>query len=85
VKLHELQEESYRRASPGILSSWPPEHALDAGELRSFLHERRYCVLATATGRGRPEARPVAFTVFGESFWFGSGASGRLRNVERSA
>ena len=61
------------------------EHALDDGELEAFLEERLYCVLATASPRGRAQARPVGFTVFGGAFWFATVAGGRLRNVERTA
>jgi len=81
LTLYDVQEASYRRASAGILSSWPPEQALDAEELDAFLDERRYCVLATATTRGRPQARPVGFVSFGDALWFATGASGRLENL----
>jgi nitroimidazol reductase NimA-like FMN-containing flavoprotein (pyridoxamine 5'-phosphate oxidase superfamily) len=53
-------------------------------ELDSFLAERTYCVLATVSGTRRPQARPVAFTVFREAFWFATVAGGRLRNVEHT-
>jgi hypothetical protein len=84
LSLHDIQQASYRRASAGILSSWPPEHALDARELEAFLAEARYCVLATATTAGRPQARPVAFIPRGDALWFATAASGRLRNLERT-
>ena len=41
---------------------------MDADELRSFLAGHRYCVLATATSKTHPVARPVAFTVVSASF-----------------
>lgn len=78
-----LQEESYARAGPGLASSWPPESAMNAEQLRSFLEERRYCVLATTTGRGHAIARPVIFTVVEASFWFATVKGARLRNLER--
>ncbi len=81
--LHELQEASYRGADGALRGSWPHEQAMDAPGLRAFLDERRYCVLATTTANGRAQARPVAFTVFQEVFWFGTVAGGRLRNLER--
>jgi nitroimidazol reductase NimA-like FMN-containing flavoprotein (pyridoxamine 5'-phosphate oxidase superfamily) len=84
VTLHEIQEASYRRASSGILGSWPAERSLGAGELAAFLEERRYCVLATSTLRGRPQARPVAFIPFDDALWFATGASGRLSNLEHT-
>jgi hypothetical protein len=84
VTLYEVQEASYRRASAGILSSWPPEQSLGAAELTAFLDECRYCVLATTTARGRPQARPVAFVPFEDGLWFATGASGRLENLERT-
>ena len=34
---------------------------MDAAELGVFLAERTYCVVATTTGRGRAQARPVGF------------------------
>src|SRR5258708_967448 len=78
-----LQEASYVRADRGLRSSWPRESAMSAEELQSFLHECRYCVLATTTAQGHAQARPVAFTVMGASFWFATVAGGRLRNLER--
>jgi nitroimidazol reductase NimA-like FMN-containing flavoprotein (pyridoxamine 5'-phosphate oxidase superfamily) len=57
---------------------------MSASELESFLAERTYCVLATTTGRNRPQARPVAFTALGDSIWFATVAGGRLRNIERT-
>ena len=84
MSLHDVQTASYRRASAGILSSWPPEQSLGAAELEAFLDERRYCVLATTTGRGRPQARPVAFIPHGDALWFATGPSGRLDNLQRT-
>jgi len=83
LTLHDVQEASYRRASEGILASWPPENALGEAELEAFLEECRYCVLATTTSRGRPQARPVAFVALGGVLWFATGASGRLKNLRR--
>ncbi len=57
---------------------------MDAGQLARFLTEHHYCVLATASPKGRPQARPVAFTVVGSSFWLATVAGNRLRNVERT-
>ncbi len=82
--LHELQEASYRGAGGALRGSWPYAQAMDAAGLEGFLDERRYCVLATATAKGRPQARPVAFAVLGDVFWFGTVAGGRLRNLERT-
>jgi nitroimidazol reductase NimA-like FMN-containing flavoprotein (pyridoxamine 5'-phosphate oxidase superfamily) len=84
VSLHDIQEASYSRASRGILSSWPREHSLGQAELDAFLAEARYCILATTTARGRPQARPVAFIPLGDTLWFATAASGRLRNLERA-
>lgn len=60
-----VQENSHKRASSSLASSWPPESAMDVDQLRSFLEHRHYCVLATTNREGRPVARPVAFTVLG--------------------
>jgi predicted nuclease with RNAse H fold len=84
-ELGRVQAASYERAGVALSGSWPHEHALDDGELEAFLEERLYCVLATASPRGRAQARPVGFTVFGGAFWFATVAGGRLRNVERTA
>jgi nitroimidazol reductase NimA-like FMN-containing flavoprotein (pyridoxamine 5'-phosphate oxidase superfamily) len=79
-----IQQASYERAGSGLRGAWPPESAMDASQLASFLVERRFCVLATTTPKGRPQARPVGFTVFGTSFWVATVAGGRLRNVEQT-
>jgi hypothetical protein len=79
-----VQENSYKRAGPGLLSSWPPESAMGADELRAFLEEHDYCVLATTNRDDHPIARPLAFVVLGASFWFATVAGPRLRNLERT-
>jgi nitroimidazol reductase NimA-like FMN-containing flavoprotein (pyridoxamine 5'-phosphate oxidase superfamily) len=79
-----LQAASYARAGSGLRSSWPPASAMATDELRSFLEAHRYCVLATVTSKGRPLARPVAFTVLGSSFWFATVAGARLGSLERT-
>lgn len=56
---------------------------MDAAQLRAFLDQHHYCVLATTTARGRAQARPLAFTVVGASLWFASVAGSRLRNLQR--
>jgi len=81
--LGRIQDASYERAGPALSGSWPPETAMDTAQLVSFLDERRYCVLATTTAEGHAQARPVAFTVLGASFWFATVAGDRLRNLER--
>ena len=82
--LARIQETSYERAGRALSGSWPPESAMDAAGLAAFLDERRYCVLATTTAKGHAQARPVAFTVLGASFWFATVAGDRLRNLERT-
>ena len=83
MTLHEVQAASYRRAGGALTGSWPEAQAMDAEALEAFVSARRYCVLATAQADGRPQARPVAFTVLGNAIWFATVAGGRLRNVER--
>ena len=83
-RLIELQHESLARAGEALHRSWPPESAMDAAELRAFLEAHTFCVLATTDARGRAQARPVAYTVLGASFWFATVAGHRLRNVERT-
>ncbi len=78
-----IQEASYRRARRLPAESWPPTQAMDAGELGAFLDERRYCVVATATDRGRAQARPVGFAVWGDALWLATVAGRRLHNLRR--
>ena len=79
-----IQEKSYERAAPTLRSSWPAESAMDVEQLDCFLTEHHYCVLATVTTKGRPQARPIAYTVLGCSFWFATVAGARLRNLEHT-
>ena len=82
--LTRIQQKSYERAATALRSAWPPESAMGAEQLVGFLTEHHYCVLATVTSKGLPQARPVAFTVLGSSFWFATVAGARLRNLERT-
>ena len=84
MSLIQLQQTSYGRAGGALTGSWPEAHAMDGEGLDAFLDERRYCVLATALQDGRPQARPVAFTVLGDEIWFATVAGGRLRNLRRA-
>jgi nitroimidazol reductase NimA-like FMN-containing flavoprotein (pyridoxamine 5'-phosphate oxidase superfamily) len=84
VGLIELQRESFERAGPGLRASWPAETAMDAEELEVFLGAHRYCVLATASSKGRPLARPVAFLVLDTSVWLATVDGSRLRNLRRT-
>jgi len=79
-----IQAASYERADRALAGSWPREQSMDDATLRDFLDERRYCVLATGSPRGRAQARPVGFLVVGDVFWFATVAGGRLRNLERT-
>ena len=79
-----VQEASFAGADGALRGSWSPERTMGAVELESFLEERTFCVLATTTGKGRPQARPIAFAVFGDAFWFATVAGGRLRNLRRT-
>jgi predicted nuclease with RNAse H fold/nitroimidazol reductase NimA-like FMN-containing flavoprotein (pyridoxamine 5'-phosphate oxidase superfamily) len=83
--LAQLQAVSFDRAGPALTRSWSERQAMGGDELRAFLDERRYCVLATAAARGRAQARPVGFAVYGDAFWFASVEGGRLRNLRRTA
>jgi hypothetical protein len=65
--LTRIQQKSYEQAATAIRNSWPPESAMGAEQLVGFLTEHHYCVLATVTSKGLPQARPVAFTVLGSS------------------
>ncbi len=52
---------------------------MGAEQLVGFLTEHHYCVLATVTPKGLPQARPVAFTVLGSAFWFATVPGARLK------
>jgi hypothetical protein len=82
--LIEMQERTYATAGEALRRSWPPELAMDSATLRDFLEQHMFCVFAAADARGRPQARPVAFTVLRSSFWFATVAGARLRNVQRT-
>ena len=79
-----VQEASHRSADAALRASWPRERAMGAAELAAFLDERLYCVLATTTGAGHAQARPVGFIVLDGAFWFATVAGGRLRNLRRT-
>ena len=76
-----IQAASYERAAPALLGSWPRERALGADGLAAFLDSQRFCVLATVTASGRPQARPVRFAVADCAFWIATVGGARLRNV----
>ena len=76
-----LQEASYANAAAGLRASWPEASAMSAERLAAFLAEQPYCVLATTRPDGRPQARPVAFSVHDGAFWIASIAGARLRNL----
>ena len=86
MSLLEIQQASYRRGrTVRSAAAWPPEQAMGADELDAFLAERallRPC--DRRPPKGRPQARPVAFTVLGDSLWFATVAGGRLKNLERT-
>ena len=77
----EIQERSYARASPSILTSYPHNRAMDGPRLAAVLDGKRYAVCATARQDGRPQASPVAFIIWNEGFWFASVRGARLRNL----
>jgi PPOX class probable F420-dependent enzyme len=55
-------------------------------ELRAFLRERRYAVLATHDADGAIHLTPIWFLFEGDCFYFGSSSGSRkVKNVERSA
>jgi nitroimidazol reductase NimA-like FMN-containing flavoprotein (pyridoxamine 5'-phosphate oxidase superfamily) len=84
LSLFEIQQASYVRADGALRGAWPAEQAMSHDELEAFLAERTYCVLATVTPGGRPQARPVAFAAVDASIWFATVEGGRLRNLEHS-
>jgi putative heme iron utilization protein len=77
----ELQARSYERAGHAITSSWPEEDAMTAEELAAFLERNDYAVLATVTPDRRAQAAPIAYFVRDGSFWIGTIAGARLRNL----
>lgn len=81
LTLFSIQEWSYSRAGPGILESYPKDHSMDADQIAQFLDKKRFLVLATTRPGGRPQAAPVAFSVWKGAFWFASVRSARIRNL----
>jgi nitroimidazol reductase NimA-like FMN-containing flavoprotein (pyridoxamine 5'-phosphate oxidase superfamily) len=81
LRLAEIQRRSYQRAGPAILGSWPASRAMNEEQLARYLARRRYCVLATATPSGAPQARPVAFVLLDDAVWFATVEGARLRNL----
>jgi nitroimidazol reductase NimA-like FMN-containing flavoprotein (pyridoxamine 5'-phosphate oxidase superfamily) len=79
-----LQAQSFAGAGPGLRGSWPLEQAMDGPELGAFLSAHRYCVLATTTLKGRPLARPVAFTALAAAIWLATVDGPRLRSLRRT-
>ena len=82
--LTRVQQKSYELAAPALRSSWPPESAMGAEQLVGFLTEHHYCVLATVTPKGLPQARCCLHRACGSAFWFATVPGARLRNVERT-
>ena len=82
--LADVQESSYRSASPATRHAWPRGSALDAVEIATLLRVRRYAVLATTRPDGRPHAAPVAFVETGRRIWMASMAgAARTANLRR--
>jgi predicted nuclease with RNAse H fold len=82
--LPEPRPSGARRERDPLARSRPWSRSVDGAALRAFLEDHRYCILATTSPAGRPQARPVAFILVGESLWFPTIASARLRNLEAS-
>jgi hypothetical protein len=83
MPLADIQDASYVPADRALLTSWPRDRMMPAEALDQFLADRRYCVLATTSKNGHPQARPVGFAVVDEVIWFATVSGGRLRNLER--
>jgi general stress protein 26 len=79
--LHAVQLGSYAKAGRSLLASWPADRSMDEQALGRYLERRRYCVLATVTPAGAPQARPVAFCLVDGALWFATVGGARLRNV----
>ncbi len=79
--LIEIQNRSYDHAGPGLHESYPRNLAMDASRMAAFLERKRYAVLATGRRDGRPHAAPIAFSVWGGTFWIATVEGARLRNL----
>ncbi len=79
--LVEIQARSYDRAGAALRDSYPKSSAMDGRRLAEFFERKRYAVLATARPDGRPQAAPVAFSVWGGAFWIATVEGARLRNL----
>ena len=78
---HAVQEQSYAKAGRSVLASWPAGRSMDEEALGRFLARKRYCVLATVTPAGAPQARPVAFCLVDGALWFATVGGARLPNL----
>ena len=81
LTLISVQERSYSEGGPGILESYPKNPSMDAERITSFLQGKKYAVLATSRPDGRPQAAPIAFTVWKAAFWIASVKGARVRNL----
>jgi general stress protein 26 len=82
--LEMIQAQSFARASPATLRSFPAEKALSGPELLAFLEEPRYAAVATTRADGRPHATMVAYRYRDSRLWLPTvAAAARVRNVIR--
>jgi len=79
--LIQIQSRSYDQAGPGLHESYPRNLAMDASRMAAFLERKRYAVLATGRRDGRPQAAPIAFSVWEGAFWIATVEGARLRNL----
>lgn len=82
--LGNLQDQSFARATAATCVSYPPQRRLSAAQLASFLDRRKFAVVGTARGDGRPHAAMSVYIRRGTTFWLPTMAgSVRERNLRR--
>jgi len=80
--LGDLQDRTFARATAATAISYPPERRLSATELASYLDRRKFAVVGSTRGDGRPHAAMSVYVRRGTTFWLPTMAgSVRARNL----
>jgi len=80
--LGDLQDRTFAQATAATAISYPPERRLSAMELASYLDRRKFAVVGSTRGDGRPHAAMSVYVRRGTTFWLPTMAdSVRARNL----
>jgi Pyridoxamine 5'-phosphate oxidase len=67
--LGSLQDQSFARATAATVTSYPPERRLSDAQLAGYLDRRRFAVVGSTRGDGRPHAALSVYIRRGTVFW----------------